>query len=167
MSCVVDTNVPMVANGGVPQASPECVKACAASLNGVVKDGKLVLDDGWLIISEYKRNLRSDGQPGVGDAFLKWVLTNWANPGRCELVRITPDASHSSQFAEFPTDSRLKSFDPADRKFVAVALGHGGNPPIWQAVDQKWWDLRTVLGDCNVTVEFLCKTDMMKAEGNG
>jgi hypothetical protein len=64
----------------------------------------------------------------VGDAFLKWVLTNRTNPKHCEQVRITQIAEND--FAEFPRSQSLVGFDPSDRKFVAVALTHPQRPAI-------------------------------------
>ena len=156
----MDTNVPVVANGRSAQASPECVKACVQRLKRLIGSEKLVLDDKWWIIREYMSNLGSSGQPGVGDAFLKWVLTNWGNPRRCEIVKITSVASSGTDFQEFPTDEQLKPFDPSDRKFVAVALVHPSRPPILQAVDPGWWVLRDVLGSHGVRIEFLCSQDI-------
>jgi len=163
MIAVVDTNVPIVANGKrSPQASLECVATCARRLDALMKTGKLVLDDGWLILNEYKKHLRSSGQPGPGDAFLKWVLTNRRNPNRCELVTITPHGSDPNNFVEFPPDPRLNGFDPADRKFVAVSRARLPHPPILQAVDPGWWKFRKVLAENGVTTEFLCEADIRR-----
>ncbi len=72
MMVVVDTNVAVVANGHSEQASQDCVRNCAERLYQITSGSKkLVLDDQWRIIGEYRDNLRSSGQPGVGDAFLK------------------------------------------------------------------------------------------------
>ncbi len=159
---VVDTNVAVVANQDAPQASPACVLACVQRLHQIMTDHeKLVIDNHWLIIAEYRANLRSSGQPGVGDAFLKWVLTNWANVDRCDTVTITPDGANSS-FLEFPNDAGLLSFDLSDRKFVTVALAHPQRPPILQAVDSKWWRFQDDLHRNGVTVDFLCKADIRR-----
>jgi len=160
MICVVDTNVPVVANGKSKQASPQCVIFCTQRLLVLTNSGKLVLDDQWRIIKEYLKNLRSEGQPGVGDAFLKWVLTNMSNPNRCELVSITPINSNGTNFKEFPSDFRLRNFDPSDRKFIAVAFAHSQHPPILQAVDSKWWKIRDILLEHDIIVEFLCPADI-------
>lgn len=103
--------------------------------------------------------MRSDGQPGEGDAFLKWVLTNQANPQRCEHVHINP-TENGNNFAEFPEDPDLKAFDPSDRKFVAVALSHPDSPPILNAVDSDWWLFRDAFTRNGVHVEFLCPQDI-------
>jgi len=165
MTVVVDTNVPVVANGKSEQASPECVKNCAVRIRQLTKEGKLVLDDRWLIIKEYMSNLRSTGEPGTGDAFLKWVLTNRSNPNRCELVKITPKNSSESDFEEFPSDPALENFDPTDRKFVAVALAHPNRPAVLQAVDVRWWEMREALSTAGITIDFLCKADLEKMAG--
>jgi len=157
---VVDTNVAVVANGKSAQASPECVQTCVKRLRELTQTGRLVLDNRWLILKEYRANLRSDGQPGVGDAFLKWVLTNYSNPDRCELLTITPTDEKYTDFVEFPRSAGLFRFHSHDRKFVAVALAHPKRPPILQAVDTLWWEMKTELESAGVTVDFLCPNDM-------
>jgi hypothetical protein len=166
MIVVVDTNVGVVANArDVPQASPECVAACARRLRDVVQQGAIAIDDGWLILNEYKDNLRSSGQPGAGDAFLKWVLTSRVNPERCHMVPLTPVPDSDGSFAEFPLADDLVGFDPEDRKFVAVALAHPSHPPVLEAVDPGWWRFRTALRRHRVRVEFLCREDIVDLSG--
>jgi len=160
MKCVVDTNVPVVANGRSEQASPECIRACAVRLRELTHSDKLILDDGWRILKEYKRRLISEGQPGPGDAFLKWVLTNYRNPDRCELVRITPRDSCETDFVEFPDVPELRDFDSDDRKFIAVALAHPNKPPILQATDAEWWERKEAFKKAGVTIDFICKGDI-------
>jgi hypothetical protein len=155
MYSIVDTNVLIVANGrDCPQASPECVLACVRRLRDIEQHGTLVLDDGWHIIGEYKHKVSQTGQPGLGDAFLKWVLTNQSNPQRIEKVSITPIEDEG--FAEFPNTPGLEKFDRSDRKFVAVALTHPQKPPICDAVDSDWRNFHEALVQAGVTVEFLC-----------
>jgi hypothetical protein len=141
---VVDTNVPLVANLSHPGASAACVESCVQAVLDL-KEGRrrLVLDDSWLIIREYMNKLSTTGQPGVGDAFLKWVLTNQGNPSHCELVAIRPRAEDARDFEEFPDHPGLVEFDLADRKFVAVAVAHSDRPPIQQAVDRQLHHLRS------------------------
>ncbi len=154
MHVVVDTNVLVVANGIPSQASPQCIINCSQRLSKIQTEDIVVLDDHWLILKEYMNNVSHTGQPGVGDAFLKWVLTNQANTKYCEQVPIT--AQGGDHFKEFPTDTALAGFDPSDRKFVAVALSHSRNPPIFNAVDSDWRNFREALSNCGVCIEFLC-----------
>ena len=158
MKFVVDTNVPLTANGKAEQVSLLCVGLCARKLREIMRQHILVLDDAWHIIKEYKNRLHSSGQPGPGDAFLRWVLTNWANPERCALVHITPYdlCEDERDFEEFPHTHVLSGFDRSDRKFVAVALTHPETPPVLNATDSDWWDYREVLADHGVMVKFIC-----------
>ncbi len=151
---VVDTNVLIVANHKAPQASLECVLACVEHLNNLRKSDILVIDSDWLIIGEYRRKNSESGQPGVGDAFLKWMLTNRTNPKHCEQVHITQLAEND--FVEFPRSPSLAGFDPSDRKFVAVALTHPQRPAIANAVDSDWRNYESALADHGVKVDFLC-----------
>jgi len=162
MKFVVDTNVPIVANGRSEQASPECVSTCAVRLNELMRKGKLVLDDGKRILKEYMANLEYGGhrQAMPGDAFLKWVYINYSNPEKCELIQITPKDSDEIDFVEFPSDPELMNFDPTDKKFIAVALAHPEKPPILQAVDTQWWVMKEPLSRAGITIDFLCEKDI-------
>jgi hypothetical protein len=152
---VVDTNVPVVANGRTPQAGPACVLACIDALDDLRLHNRVVLDSLGRILQEYRNNLSASGQPGVGDAFFKWVWQNQANTTHCETVEIHP-RRNGEDYEEFPDDPELARFDRSDRKFVAVALASRLNPPIYNAVDSDWWDFRDALAAHGVTVRFLC-----------
>jgi hypothetical protein len=82
MRHVVDTNVPIVANGGSKtrqgrsNASPQCRIKTIEFLEQLVKKGRIVLDLGGEIQAEYLRHLNARGQPGVGDRFLQVVLNS-------------------------------------------------------------------------------------------
>ena len=155
---VMDTNVVHVANGETPQASPCCVTACVDRMDRI-KHGKerLVLDDQDRILKEYPT---PTGQRGAGHAFVKWVWTNRYNSALCELVTIYPHEARG--FVEFPEDDGLATFDPDDRKFVAVALASGGSPPIVNATDTGWRDHQEVLARHDVHIDFICPELMEK-----
>jgi hypothetical protein len=154
MRAVVDTNVVVTANGKSPQASLLCRQACVERLLQLKQNGKIVLDDSWLVIREYKDNLSESGQPGVGDAFLLWVLQNWKNPDATEIHTLIRDTDHPENFMVFPKDRNLVDFDRNDRKFAALAIVSGA--PVWNAVDPDWWEYKTELHRNGVQVEFLC-----------
>ena len=156
---VVDTNVPLIANGK-GSTTPACVIACTQQLQRLMSQGHLVIDDAWHILREYQKKLRPSGQPGLGDAFLKWTLTYQSNPDRCTRVPITPLDGDSQLFKEFPADPGLSGFDPSDRKFVAAAAAAPGRVPILQGFDSKWWGFREALGACGVEVRFLCEEEI-------
>jgi hypothetical protein len=153
---VVDTNVLVVANLKTPQAGPDCVLASVAALETIQKKARLVIDEGMLVFQEYQQYASFSGQPGVGDAFFKWVHDNRYNDRHCDRVKLTPCSDPSRDFEQFPADPSLQGFDRSDRKFVAVALGSVPSPTILNAVDSDWWNFRQPLADNGVKVEFLC-----------
>lgn len=159
--CVVDTNVPKVANLVTqPDAAADdipipCLEACVEAILAVKSQRSLVLDDGDLIFNEYRRQLSLKGQPGLGDAFLKWVHDNrWGLPA-AQRVSITPIGD---TFEEFPESEALRDFDVSDRKFIAVTKAYRGTPEVevLQATDSKWWGWKEALHEAGVQVMFLC-----------
>ncbi len=165
MDCavVIDTNVGIVSNGKHDKASVDCIAACIRALDGA-RAGVVVIDDAMRIMDEYRRHLSPKGQPGAGDAFFKWLWDNQGNTARCRQVTITPIGGSSSDFAEYPMDPALATFDPSDRKFIAVARASGLDPDILQATDSKWWQLRDDFQRCGLKVEFLCP-ELMNGTG--
>ena len=114
----------------------------------------LLLDDRHLILQEYRRNLSFAGKPGAGDQFFRWLWHNQANPQHCRAVPITPEPTR--EFAEFPDDPALESFDRDDRKFVAVAIASDTTPEILNAADTGWFQHRAALQRRGVNITFLC-----------
>ncbi len=158
---VVDTNVAVVANYNTEQASLECEAACIQALKQIQAGRRTLLDEMGLILKEYRNNLHPSGQPGVGDAFCKWVHDNQATDEHCRTVSITVHADRG--FVEFPDDARLSSFDLSDRKFVAVALASGTDPQILNASDTDWWHDRQTLAEHGIQIVFLCP-ELMQME---
>lgn len=161
---VVDTNVPVVANGTTEQAGPKCVAACVSVLNRIRREGIIVLDDGGRILREYLQYLSPSGQPGLGDLFMKWVWRNQAVVERCERVAINPTDAYESSFQEFPNNAELREFDRSDRKFVAVALASKSQPEVLNAVDSDWWHYRVPLERHGISVRFLCPEQFNSAK---
>ena len=157
---VMDTNVAVVANHRTPQASLNCITECIARLSHIINGNRVLLDDGGLILREYRNNLSPSGQPGAGDYFFKWLFENQANPEHCRKVKLSPDAVLG--FEEFPDDQKLSSFDPDDRKFVAVALASRSSPEVLNASDTDWWIYRNELKHHGLEIVFLCP-DLMPA----
>jgi len=163
--CLVDTNVPKIANLALDPDSIHsdltgCVMSCIEAIEHVVKKGGLVIDSGDEIFDEYRHELSMKGQPGVGDKFMKWVHDNrWGFP---DVDRVTITKNGDS-YDEFPDHDGLTDFDISDRKFIAVSNAHPGKPPILQAVDSKWWGWKDALAEAGITVNFLCP-DYIKAK---
>ncbi len=155
---VVDTNVPDVANGKADHAGLACEAACIQALRQFQAQRRILLDDKSCIIEEYRKRLSHSGQPGVGDAFFKWLWENQANPLHCRVVPVT--AHEDRGFVEFPEDPRLAKFDYDDRKFVAVALASETSPKLLNATDTDWWHYHQALEENGVNVIFLCPEHM-------
>jgi hypothetical protein len=135
--------------------------------------GRIALDAGYEILREYQHKTHAaaaseaatvkaaSGHPErVGDAFVAWVLHHVDDAARCDLVTLAPDARLGWQ--SFPDDPGLAHFDPADRKFVAVAALHPEHPPILQAADCKWLDWQAALATHRVQVQMLCEPEMQQ-----
>jgi hypothetical protein len=161
LCCVVDTNVPTTANKANKRAPASCVAASASALQKLMQRGHLFVDDGGRIISEYRHNLSARGQPGPGDAFLKWVLTHEWSKRRVTRVPITAiDRGDGEDFAELPRPPRGIRYDPSDRKFLAVSAAHPKHPPVWQSFDSKWWGWRKALHSAGIIIHFLCEREI-------
>ncbi|WP_420455961.1 hypothetical protein [Rubrivirga sp.] len=162
---LVDTNVLHVANDGTGETyGPACVLACTRLLRDIQSCGVLALDDRFEILREYRQNASEAGQPGVGDAFLKWALSNEYTDGRCTRVAITPHRRRG--WEEYPDAADVAGFDPSDRKFVAVALAHPARPPIHNATDSDWREHDEALTGHGVTVVYECP-DHVPPPGHG
>lgn len=158
-NCVVDTNVPVVANGRDTQASVACTAASARALLNLMRSGKLFVDDGGEIVTEYRRRLRARGEPGPGDAFLKWVMTNEWSSTRVKRVPITRSAGGKSRYDEFLGIEGIV-VDPSDEKFLAVARAAKMEVGLLQALDSKWWGWRAGLALQGIEVVFLCEAEI-------
>lgn len=156
LRCVIDTNVAVTANGANDDAPPDCVAASARALRAVMRKGHVFLDADRRILKEYTDNLSARGEPGPGNAFLKWLLTNEWDERRVTRVEITPKAGDEEDYEELPPPPEGIVYDPSDRKFLAVAAAHEEHPPVLQSCDSKWWGWREALAAIGVTIHFLC-----------
>jgi len=116
-----------------------------------------VLDDALRILNEYMDHLSMGGEPGAGDAFMKWVWNIQGDENRCERVFLTSRYENGAEdFQEFPNDPDLADFDWSDRKFVAAAVTSVRGPIVLNAVDSDWADCHEALERNGVNVRFLC-----------
>lgn len=121
-----------------------------------MRSGHVFIDDGGRIVKEYRANLCAKGEPGPGDAFLKWLLTHEWGGQRITQVPITPKTSDSEDFEELPQPPDGTTYDRSDRKFLAVAAASKERPPILQSFDSKWWGWTHALALIGVSIHFLC-----------
>lgn len=148
-SFVVDTNVAIVANGRSPQADAPCQLACVQRLREVVSQ-LIAIDDLGDIMREYAKHLSYAGQPGVGDMFFRHLFNNQYRSERVRRVQITPSSDEERGFEELPPNS----FDPSDRKFLAVAAAAGA--VVLNATDSDWYEHEALLDSLSVEVQQLC-----------
>ncbi len=160
LEVVIDTNVAVVANGKTQQAGLDCILKCIRTLQRIQNDGWVLLNDSSLILTEYRNNLHPSGQPGIGDAFFRWLFENQANPEHCR--KVTVNLHSDRDFEEFPDDPDLMAFDRSDRKFVAVAHASGNEPDILNASDTDWWIHREGSRRHGIKAVFLCPELMTK-----
>jgi hypothetical protein len=155
---VVDTNILLVARRRHEDISDACVAACIQRLIEIQRTGRVALDDRNRILKEYLNKTDPNRGKDPGQVFLKWLLRNQRNPRRCASVTLVEHPQRG--FDSFPDDPDLLRFDPADRKFVAVAAACPERPPIVQAADAKWWGWAIALKRHGVVVDFLCPKDL-------
>lgn len=165
MSCViVDENVAIVANdvtristGRPPlaeQADDKCRLAVMRRVRQIMSSEIIIVDSSGLIMKGYRKYLSGKGQPGLGDAFLRWVSDHLYDRAKVRQVILT--SSDDGQFSAFPSDPGLRSFDRADRVFVALAIASQDDAPIVNAVDSDYRQHQPHLDRFGVRVEELC-----------
>lgn len=148
---VVDTNVPVAANGRGTHADELCQLSCIETIRNIRSDGTVVLDDQSLIFEEYRRKLNFRGEPGVGDAFFKHIWNHMhSDPRRVLRIPITPINDDKRGFDNLPKNK----LDPDDRKFLAVAVA--AKAPILNATDSDWRQQSRLLRSLSVKVKQLC-----------
>jgi hypothetical protein len=157
MRFVVDTNVPIVANGrldpsqGSRQPSIDCQHAAIAFFEELLKRGRVVVDREGEIFAEYRRHLNPSGQPGVGDRFYQRLLQE----NRVKREPLPRD--DDGEYADFPRDPDLAGFDRSDRKFAALA--RRAQVPVANATDSDWLDHCETLARHDIKVHFVCGCD--------
>lgn len=164
---IVDTNVIVIAND-TDNKRKDCRDRCQDRLQQITNQReKVVIDDKWRILGEYKDNTRPNTRKGIGDLFVKRLLQNLGNPNICTTVHITPLVENGTDFVEFPNnDNALASFHKKDRKFIAAALAHkqgvGQAPVILLAIDRGWLQFADALANYEVSVDLICEEDMQR-----
>lgn len=154
---VIDTNVIAVANGKFFEVSETCKFSCEEFLeNIIITKQRISIDDRHLIFQEYLHYADLKGIPGVGDAFIQWL---WQNMGReeiCEVVNILPLNVEETQFDTILSIEAFDNFDPADKKFLAVAFGSQFEVTIHNATDSDWESISEILPNYQINLNQLC-----------
>ena len=156
---VVDTNVAIAANGRDTHADLPCQSTCVQTLRSLVAEGVVAIDDGTLILDEYKRHLRFSGAPGVGDAFFKHVFNSQYQSDRVRRMPVTTSADDRRGFVGLPENS----FDRSDRKFLAVAVA--AHAVVLNATDSDWGEQAALIDRLGVEVRQLCPQHVSERTG--
>ena len=156
--CVVDTNVPIVANGGSDPAggrrpSISCRMASVVFLRDILNTGTVLLDLEGLIQTEYHRHLWPKGEPGVGDRFYLAVL----NSSPRLIERLELNRRDDGEYESLPQSLIDANFDPSDRKFAAIARLE--NVPVINATDSDWVNHAQLLAAESIQVLNICGCD--------
>ena len=147
---VVDTNVPIVANGYAPQADGQCRSSCVGKLGYLMEQGTVAIDDKDAILKEYINSFSRSGGRNVGDQFFIHVINNQYDETRVQRVAVTPIDDERRSFEELPENT----FDRSDRKFLAVAVS--AEAVVLNATDSDWGEQRELMDGLGVKVEQLC-----------
>ena len=149
---VVDANVWAMADRliieGLSKEEENCIKACRDWLERFVKsEDRLIVDGGYRIILEYRRNIR-DG--GFAEQELNKLETQWSKRFVGRQIELD-DSGHAILPAPIIFD------DPADRKFIAVAMSSIPYAPIYNATDTDWAEAMDRLAEQGFTIYELCQ----------
>jgi predicted nucleic acid-binding protein len=147
---VIDTNLAIVANGDDENVNIDCRLAAVKLLQKATEKGRIFLDSGGAIQSEYRRYLNPKGQPGVGDRFYLEVINS--NPSI--ITRIDVEKSASGQYVDLPQALIDAGFDPSDRVFAAVAKK--SKAKVYNAVDTDWLHHIRIIEENGIRVVFVC-----------
>lgn len=153
MNVVVETNVPIAANGRDTHASFACQYTCIEFLKELVSPESaksIILDEQGLIIEEYRSYLNHRGQPGVGDIFFKYLHDHMYLGEKIILLPITPIVDESRGFEELP----VNQIDKSDRKFLALAIVANAN--ITNALDTDWHEQTVFIDSMRIQIDQLC-----------
>lgn len=147
---VVDSNVAIVANGRETHADERCQLACVEKLESVVKHEVVAIDDARAILDEYAQHLQTSGMLGTGDTFYKHVLNHLYRTDRVRMVTVTRSNDPARGYEDLPENT----FDPSDRKFLAVAVV--AEAVVLNATDSDWAEHRALMEGLGVEVSQLC-----------
>ena len=101
-------------------------------------------------MQEYSKYLCWSGKPGVGNVFFKFLFDNQYSMQRIQRASISLSDDDSRGFEELPANS----FDPSDRKFLAVAVV--SDAIVVNATDRVWHKQQELMNDLGVEVDQLC-----------
>ncbi len=137
---IIDSNVLAIANELHANANIECVTNTIEFLKNVKEnlesseDFKIVLDDSYIVLGEYKSHDSIFTNKRIGSAFLKWLFTNLA---RTNIIMHNMPQDIEDDLELFP--DCFANFDRNDRKYLFLALQHNQqNSTIHYGIDRGY-----------------------------
>ena len=149
---VLDTNV-LVAGSGDSSMSPQCqLEALRFLLKLRRSSDRVAVDHLDLILRQYRNNLnQSPNQQSPGFELYKVLQSE----GRFDYCQIDIDEVGTPILPE-----ACLIHDPSDRVFIAVALIHEENPPIYNVSDEDWIEDELRLRDCKIVINHICEGEL-------
>jgi hypothetical protein len=158
---IIDTNVPVLAGSqteDIPEDQISCAIACNEFIHRLISSNenqRVVLDYERRILTEYRNNCISKNEDGMSILFLNWIYEYLASRVAVERDLVSLVSIGEDTFSPYPENQKLKDFDPADRKFIALAFVHPEHPAIIEGTDSEWWGIRDELRHAGIVVRFL------------
>lgn len=155
MTYIIDANVMLLAGtniADIPEDQLQCALKCIEFIEKFEKKRQIVLlDDEWRILDEYQNCFSIKGYPNQGSNFYQWILCNMSDCVKW-LHLVEKEKFH---YDPYPDSEALQTFDPPDRKYIALAYKNPHHAPIVEAADSKWWGITEELKKNNITVRFI------------
>jgi hypothetical protein len=147
---IIDTNILVAANEDARHLNLsdtiKCQKFTASLFSGAV----VSIDDKQEIFREYFKYASRSGQPGIGDAFAKYLWDHQFDNSKCEIVKT--EFHEHCVYSILADKEDLLSFDRSDLKFIAVYFGSRNSPIICNACDGDWKEKKALLDKYNVKI---------------
>ncbi len=156
---VVDTNVLVAANGRDTHVEVSCQLKCVDELMRLSHKEVVCVDDKGLIMREYGRRTKDQGQAMPGTVFYKRIWQQMGNPHRVHLTPVEPRDPEGRDFRDpvLPPNNLKK-----DAKFLAVAIKAGAL--IVNAADSDWAEHRELTDRLGIDVRQLCPEHATRPE---
>lgn len=154
---IIDANVALLAGtpvSKIPTDQLVCARECARFIKNFLNDpeARLVLDDAGRILKEYRNANKIGEAPNLATMFCVWAHQRMPVESQ-DFVHL--DEIAQNEYEMYPNDEQLKSFDPPDRKYIALAYKHPEKPPIVEASDSKWWGIKEALKKYGIDLIFI------------
>jgi hypothetical protein len=147
---IIDTNILIAANGNARHLKLSDTIKCQKFTASLFVDAVISIDDKQEIFTEYFRYANRSGQPGIGDAFAKYLWDHQFDNSKCEIVKI--EFHERCVYSVLADKESLLSFDRNDLKFIAVYFGSRNNPVICNACDSDWKEKKALLDEYSVKI---------------